>query len=102
MSGVPRRVSLLGSESLEQGGLAFCAERLDLFLGEGLLSNGLVDTEIAALTVAAATVEVLPIGLLMVPCLHFGHTSDPGGGEGLSLPTADPFDAWAGGGAMCS
>jgi len=35
-----------------------------LLRGEGLLGDGFVDAEFATLAVAAATVEVLPIGLL--------------------------------------
>ena len=63
--------ALLGNEAFEQGGLAFCAERLDLFRGQGLLRNGFADAEVAALAVAAATVEVLSIGLLDCALLAF-------------------------------
>ena len=63
--------ALLGNEAFEQGSLAFRAERLDLLRGQGLLRNGLVDTEVAALAVAAATVEVLSIGFLDDALLAF-------------------------------
>ena len=55
--------ALFGNEALEHPGLALRAERLDLFRGQGLLRNGFVEAEVAALAVATATVEVLPIGL---------------------------------------
>lgn len=54
--------ALFGGEALEQCRFAFCAKRLDLLRGEGLLRNRFV--EVAALAVVAATVEVLPIGFL--------------------------------------
>ena len=63
--------ALLGNEAFEQGSLALHAERLDLFRGQGLLRKGLVDAEVAALAVAAATVEVLSIGLLDCALLAF-------------------------------
>ena len=63
--------SLFGDEAFEQGSLALHAERLDLLRGEGLLRNGLVDTEVATLAVATATVKVLSIGLLDGALLAF-------------------------------
>jgi len=64
-------LALLGNEAFEQRGLTFGAERLNLLRGEGLLRNSLVDTEVATLAVAAATVEVLPIGLFDGALLAF-------------------------------
>jgi len=63
--------ALLGNEAFEQAGLALCAERLDLFRSQGLLRNGFVEIEVATLAVAAATVEVLPIGLFDDALLAF-------------------------------
>src|ERR1035441_7703652 len=65
------RFALFGDETLEQGGLSFRTKRLDLFRGEGLLRNGLVDTEVATLAVATATVKVLSLGLLDGALLAF-------------------------------
>ena len=64
-------LALFGDEAFEQAGLALRAKRLDLFWREGLLRNGFVEAEVAALPVAAATVEVLPIGLLDGSLLAF-------------------------------
>ena len=63
--------SLLGNEAFEYASFAFRAERLDLFRGKGLLRNGFVDAEVAALAVAAAAVEVLSIGLFDGALLAF-------------------------------
>ena len=63
--------ALFGNKALEHAGLALRAERLDLLRCEGFLRNGFVEVEGAALAVAAATVEALPIGLLGGALLAF-------------------------------
>ena len=63
--------ALFGNEAFEHAGLALRAKRLDLFRGEGLLRNGFVEVEVAALAVAAATVEVLATGLFDGALLAF-------------------------------
>ena len=64
-------LALFGNEAFEHAGLAFHAKRLDLLRSESLLRNGFVDVEVAALAIAAATVEVLPIGLINDALLAF-------------------------------
>ena len=63
--------ALFGNESFEYAGSALRTERLNLLRREGLLRNGLVDAEVAAFAIAAATVEVLTIGLFDDTLLAF-------------------------------
>ena len=66
-----KTLALFRNEALENTGLALRAECLNLLRRERLLRNGLVDAEVAAFAIVAATVEVLTIGLFDDTLLAF-------------------------------
>ena len=66
-----KTLALFRNEALENAGPALRTECLNLLRREGLLRDGFADAEVAALAVAAATVEVLSVGLLDDALLAF-------------------------------